>query len=170
MPRKRRYRTDGSVVKRFDSAANAKPKVKFVVHGGLSGLLRDPFDLRTQIGKAYVSYKSALISHLGGEVTTPQGILIDQAARLQLLANTAWSHCHRHRSFREDGSPVPAFDAYIRTLRELRSVLQALGLERREKEIKELADYIAEHDNNKLPKRLSLRQRGKIIDVDEVPE
>ena len=132
--------------KNATSASNAKPAVKFVTHGGGSSLLNDRIDQRTRVGKAYTSYKAALVQHLGGEaaVTVPQRLLVDQAARLQLLVELAWAELRRKDAFSPDGAVAPAYEALIRSQRELRAVLEVLGLKRYEQSIPALADYIEE--------------------------
>ncbi len=130
--------------KRPDSAANARPAVKFVSHGRGSDLLRDRLDLRTRVGKSYAQLKAALVQHLGGEteVSAPQRLLVDQAARLQVLVALAWHELNRVPPFRKDGSVAPAFDALIRSQRELRPLLETLGLKRHTKELT-LGDYLS---------------------------
>lgn len=130
--------------KRPDSAGNARPAVKFVTHGGSSALLSDRIDLRTREGRAYVQYKGALVQHMGGDtaISVPQRLLVDQAAKLQLLVGLAWHELNRVPPFRKDGSIAPAFDALIRAQRELRSLLETLGLKRHTKELS-LSDYLA---------------------------
>jgi hypothetical protein len=167
MPRKKRYRADGSIVKRFDSQANATPAVKYIGHGGYSGLLKDRYDLRSEVGRAFISYKAALIQHLGGEenVSTPELILVDMAARLQAMARAASVHMQVHEELKPDGSAVPAFDVYLRAIRELRSILDSLGLRKREKDVGDLATYLRERYGGK---RSALRIKGDVSEAEEV--
>ena len=131
----------GQPVIRPDAKRLARPKIKLVMHGGTSSLLTDELDRRTLAGRAFVRYRQALVDHLGGNVTAPQAVLVDTAAKLQLLANIAWTEVHRAQAFDKRGGVRPAFDAFIRVQRELRSVLETLGLKRQEKELT-LNDYL----------------------------
>src|SRR5438105_2505245 len=71
---------------RADSADNAKPKVKFVTHGGESALARDPIDGRTAMARHFREQLAALLAHVGEhEMTHPRRELIEQGARYALL-------------------------------------------------------------------------------------
>jgi hypothetical protein len=72
-----------------------------------------------------------MVLHLGGDPTRPQSLLIDQAARLQIAVDLAWS------GVMEDGlkGDSPAFSNFMRATKGLRDVLSLLGLERKAKNI-----------------------------------
>jgi hypothetical protein len=80
-----------------------------------------------------------MVAHLGGDATLPQSLLIQQAARLQLATDLAWS------GVLEDDLKVdsPAFNNYMRASRGLRDTLVLLGLERKAKDIS-LESYLEE--------------------------
>ena len=169
MPRKKRYRPDGTIVRRFDSRANATPAVKYIGQGGYSGLLKDRFDRRSELGRAFVAYKDALLLHLGGEesASTPELILVDMAARCQIMARAASVYIQRNGELRKDGSATPAFDTYSRATRELRSILGDLGLKRRSKDVDDLAAILQEKERQRSKGVLRLR-KVEAEDAEEV--
>lgn len=142
----RRVRRNGRLVrlKRPDAAGNARPrKVAIVGHGGASKtLLRDPLDLRTVVGRAYHADKQALCAHLAGDPSLPEEKLIDQAARLGILADIAWGSIHRDGLFSKQGALSPAFEAFIKATRDQRDVLRLLGIKRRAKPVPTLEQYL----------------------------
>jgi len=135
LKRKRRLR-DGRLVlqKGPDMRRNAKPKVKYLVHGSQRGLLRDPLDARTRIAKLYEAQMQAYRQHLGGDVSVAQEKLIDQAARLGLLTDIAWAELMRSGHLIKRGRIDAAFDPFLRASRDLRAILLVLGLKRHAKE------------------------------------
>lgn len=146
---KQRFKRDaqgrrlGRPQKRPDAARNARPRRVSITHGGDSRvLLRDPLDRRTRIGKAYRDHCQALSAHVGGEPTRPQAELIDQAARLALLAKIAWAELFRGGVFvNGTGQPAPALETWLKAARDQRAVLQLLGLERRSRDVT-LSEYL----------------------------
>jgi hypothetical protein len=141
----RKIARSGSRGKRPDSAANARPhKVSIQGHGGTShALMRDPLDLRTRVGKAYRLHMQALTEHVGGSPTTPEQSLIDQAARLRVLAAIAWREVSKKGCFGKEGALLPAVDAFRAAIRDERDVLRMLGIERRAKPLPTLSEYLA---------------------------
>lgn len=145
------------LVKRPDAAGNATPRKVSIIAGGQGGLrstalLRDPLDLRTAVGKAYHAQKAELRAHVGGDPSLPQEKLIDQAARLAVLADIAWGALIREGSIVKGTALHPAFEAYLRATRDQRDVLRLLGIQRHAKQIT-LPDLLAgranlpEHEN-----------------------
>lgn len=130
-------------VKRTDAARNARPKVKFIVHGGSRSLLRDPFDMRTRVGRAYAMQQNALKTHVGGVPTVPQERLIDQAVRLGLLADIAWSALIRAGKVVNDGGQHPAFEAYLKATRDQRDIFKLLGITTHQRQVLDVAGEIA---------------------------
>jgi hypothetical protein len=131
-------------VKNTASAANGKGRAVVIRHGGESTAIRlGRFDLRSSLGKQYRSRVEALVTHLGGAdaVTIPQARLIDQAARLCLLTETAWDELSKTGAFR-NSEPTAALHAFLRLIGEERAVLVTLGLQRREKAIPRLSDVL----------------------------
>ena len=123
--------------------ASKHRKVVVVGHGGHGrSLLRAPFDMRSRLGKAYQAVMHALRLHVGeAELSAPQAALIDQAARLRLLTQLAWSELQRTGAFVR-GATAPAFDAYRRAAADERAVLNMLGLRRSEVKVPALQDYL----------------------------
>ncbi len=127
--------------KRPDSAALARPKVKFITHGGASALLRDSFDGRTRLARLYHERLLELQAHLGGDLSAPQKQIVDQAVRLGLAADIAWG------AVLKDGvvngsATTAAFETYVKATRDQRAALQLLGLERRSKPVQDIDDYL----------------------------
>src|SRR5262249_21192885 len=137
------------------------PKVLIKHASGSRALMHAHFDMRSTVGKAYRARVEALTSHIGGDPSTVQRTLVDQAARLHLLTLQAWDELTRSGAFHR-GMPTPANDAYRRAAADERSVLMILGLERKAKEIQDLADYQAK------AKRLPFK--GRTLDVTDAEE
>lgn len=141
----------GSRGRRSDSAANARPHKVSIGHGGTSrALMYDPLDLRTRVGKEYHAHKQGLAAHLGGDPTVPQQSLIDQAARLNILSRITWAELTRNGVFTKNGALRPAVTAYIDATKHERDVLRLLGLQRHQKPLPTLDEYLKEqhHDED----------------------
>ncbi len=135
MKRKRRRRNGRLVLQKGpDMRRNARPKVKYLVHGSQSQLLRDPLDARTRVGRAYAAQMQAYRQHLDGDVSVAQEKLIEQAARFGLLTDIAWGELMRSGHLIKRGSVNAAFDPFLRASRDLRAILLVLGLKRHAKE------------------------------------
>jgi len=122
-------------------------------HGGLrsKALLRDPLDLRTNVGKTYHAHKLALRAHIGGDPSVPEEKLIDQAARLAVLADIAWGGLMRRCTLLKNGGLHPLFEAYIKATRDQRAVLLTLGIDRRAKDVPDLQTYLRQKAQEKQP-------------------
>lgn len=128
------------------AAHNARTHKVAITTGGQSvNLLRAPLDERTRAGKAYRRHVQTLERHLGGDLTAPQSRLVDQAARLALIAELAWAQIRDGGVFNKKGDVRPALDAYHKAIREERAILQLLGIERRQKPLPDLQEYISKH-------------------------
>lgn len=137
--------------KRPDSAALARPRKVHIQHGGGStALMLAPLDGRTRLGKAYRAHVEALERHVGGNPTPPQARLVDQAARLALLAELSWAELARTGPF-VDGVAVPAVDTFLRAAGQERGVLQVLGIEPRSVDVPDLQKYLAARDDDGEP-------------------
>lgn len=135
-------------VKRPDSAALARPRKIIMVHAGSSAAFRTGvFDGRTKLAKLYKQHVAALEAHLGGDLTPPQSRLVDQAARLALLNELIWGEIDKQGVFK-DGDVRPAVDAYLKATQQERDVLRLLGIERREKLLPTLSEYLAGKGDN----------------------
>jgi hypothetical protein len=129
--------------KRPDSPKLARPKTKFLTHGGIGALLRDALDGRTRVAKDCRAWVAALAAYLGGEPTAVETELIEQAARLSLLVDVAWADLMRNGVLPE-GQAAPAVEVFLKATRDHRAVPQLLGLERRVREVPSLTQYLQE--------------------------
>lgn len=127
--------------KRPDAAGNAKPKVKFVTHGGRSLLKDDPIDGRTVVAREYRRQLAALHAHVGTAATHPHLELIEQAARFAVLARVSWAEVMRE-GITNGSELTPSFVALVRVSKEQREALQLLGLERKEKPTGSIDEYL----------------------------
>jgi hypothetical protein len=125
------------MVKNAASARNGRPKRICVAHGGASKVLRTgTLHAGSTLGRAYRAEVGALRAHLGEVPTLPQARLIEQGARLHLLASMAWAEVLASGQLIAPGGHAhPAVDILLRTLREQRAVLEMLGVERHARQI-----------------------------------
>lgn len=133
-----------------ESAPNARPKKIVVSHGGgARALFKLNFDMRSKVGKWFAAHQAELIAHLGGEdeLTPPLRALIDTAGRLSILAKLAWSDIAR-RGLTIDGQLNPAADTFMRATAREQAVLETLGLQRREKELPSLQEYLQQQQQH----------------------
>jgi hypothetical protein len=140
----RKYRRlDGRYqrVKNGSSAGNAKPKVKFLSRDTTHSLLRDPLDMRTQVGKAFRARVQAYIAHMGGadNLTATEARLVELAARRSLRTDCLWATAAREGL----GKPTDAGRDFDRAVETESRILLALGLPRRQKELS-LSDLLAQ--------------------------
>jgi hypothetical protein len=126
------------------SAKNAKPrKISITKHGLYSReLLRAALDMRTGIGKWDAERQAGLLAHLGGDATVLEQELIHQESRLAIMARIAWAEIQRSGALSQDGLSASA-EAYVRIVREQRSVIQALGTQRRTQPVPDLHSYLS---------------------------
>jgi hypothetical protein len=147
---KRGYRPGGQRIRRPDARGNAQVRKRphgNVRHGKYAlTLLETGYDARTALGKSVLAFKNTLIEHMGGldAISAPQMALVTQAVQLGVLIRISWATLHREGNFRIDGTPAPALDVYLRETRALREVLSMLGLQRHEKELISLTEYLAQ--------------------------
>jgi len=129
------------------SANNAKPKkVRLMAHGGDSAsLMQSPLDGRTRLAKKYKATIAAMRAHLGHSLTLPEEQLVEQVARFSLLCDISWRELIRGGML-QNGQLAPAFVAWEKAAKNQRDIFQMLGLKRRQKEIQDLSNYIAEQE------------------------
>jgi hypothetical protein len=125
------------MVKNAASARNGRPKRICVTHAGASRVLRTgTLHAGSILGRAYRAETESLRAHLGTAPTLPQERLIEQGARLHLLASMAWAEVlGAGQLIAPGGHAHPAIDVLLRTLREQRAVLELLGIERHARQI-----------------------------------
>jgi hypothetical protein len=134
------------MVKNAASARNGRPKRICVTHAGASRVLRTgTLHAGSILGRAYRAEVGALRAHLGEVPTLPQARLIEQGARLHLLASMAWAEVlGAGQLVAPGGHAHPAVDVLLRTLREQRAVLELLGIGRPVKPVPTLDQYLKE--------------------------
>lgn len=148
MPRKRRYNPDGTRVARLVVAAPARPRKVAYTHAGKSGLRRGgaQIDRRTREARFENDVIAQRVLHLGGRdaITEPLMSVVRHSARLELLVALAWGHVLRAGVLNQEGDLSGAFQAFLSAGRELRSVLETIGLERKAKPVLTLQEYLNE--------------------------
>jgi hypothetical protein len=155
-PKRTRTRRDGRdvLVKRPDSAGNARPAVTYLFHGLGSGFLKGRPDLRSAVGKAALAREQALVAHAGGDPSVPLGRLIQHAARYSILSDALWARLTISAQEITPEALAGLLDTHMRIAREERETLKLLGLARRAKEIPSLQEFLrqrAEHPEPEEP-------------------
>lgn len=118
-----------------------KTPIRPIIHGGYSTIWRKALngqvDGRTRLVKSINALRSQLTSDLGGSPSTQEKILIDRVTikvfRLQGLETAMM-----------EGRGEKIENLYINMSNSMRHDLLALGLERRQKEVKTLQDILYE--------------------------
>jgi len=139
---KKGRRADGSRVRRPDSAALARPKTKFLLHGnGASrALLRDSLDGRSTFARVYRQREAMLTSDLGGDLSYAQRRLVAHAVRHSLAVDTAWHGLLQTGLLTSEGDLTGAMQAHERASAAERATLEKLGLHRIARDTSSLAD------------------------------
>lgn len=115
---------------------NAKPARFYVRYGGSADLLNARIDMRSSLGQRYKRDSKAYIAHLGGSATATQAAIVDQAIRVGMLRDMAWSALMQTKSpVRDDGKIEPSADLFLKACKQQREALSLLGLERRARDI-----------------------------------
>ena len=143
-PKRTRSRRDGRdvLVKRPDSARNARPAVTYLFHGLGSGFLKGRPDLRSAVGKATLAREQALVAHVGGDPGTILGRLIQHAARYSILSDALWARLTVSAQEITPEALAGLLDIHMRIAREERETLKLLGLKRRVKEVPSLQEFL----------------------------
>lgn len=152
---KRKYRKDRKSTKGY-AARHPDGKLARATHGGsrntacvqvrvtptnTSKLEFARLDRRTWAGRIYTSTVKDLVSHMGGDPSYAQQLLIDQCARLRIAADVAWGGAMKAGL----DTDSPAFQNFLRASRNQREILHLLGLERQSRPVS-LNDYIESRD------------------------
>jgi hypothetical protein len=128
------------------SAENAKPRRVALRYGAHSALMSAEIvlDQRTREGKFERAVIERRIAHCGGaeNVTEPLMSCIRHSARLELAVALCWAEVRRGRLLNENGEPSGALRAFLVCGRALGETLRLLGLERRERPVPNLEDYL----------------------------
>jgi len=144
VPARKRVNGRDHRVKNRASAQNAKPRKVNITKSGFYSreLLRASLDLRTNAGKWDAERQAGVLAHLGGDATVLERELIHQESRLAIMARIAWAEIARTSALSQDGLSASA-EAYLRIVREQRSVIQALGTQRRTQPVADLQTYLS---------------------------
>jgi hypothetical protein len=107
-------------------------------------------DKRTAAGQALIAWRQELLSDLGGEdsVTAQRRALVDMAVRTRLYVDHLDAFLMEQRSLvnRRRKSVLPVLRERQSLVDSLSRLLAALGLERQQRPVKSLAEYIAERE------------------------
>jgi hypothetical protein len=135
-----------------ESAKNGKPRKVYLTTRNRASLavLNNPLDLRSALGKRYVSDVISLKSHVGGDPSVIECRLIDQASRLALLMDLAWGEVLASETLVKDNTPVAAIDIFLKCARDHRQVLGLIGVDRRARDIT-LQDVLEARDTGNAP-------------------
>ena len=141
------------------SAGNGKPKRIAIVHGSDSRAVRGELDGRFAFAKATSRYMEQYRQHVGPDRTIAMDDLCISAARHKALANLAYSRL-KDGPFDSEGEIRAVYEAFRRADSDHRSVLASIGIERRERQVPELSEYLKQ-------KRLTYKTRDA-VDAEEV--
>ncbi len=126
--------------KKWRKAGGQPGNTSALQHGGYRDLSAEKLDQRTREAKALNQIEGELVTALGGEPSPQEILIVKQAAvkavRVALIG--------QHLLIANGSAPQSLLDDYLRWGRELRSDLLALGLERRQKSVQNLTDYLQE--------------------------
>ena len=127
------------------SAKNGRPHAVTMKYGGTSALRAARVDQRTPEAHFENNKIAARVQHAGGAdvVTEPLLSIIRHSARLELLVALAYAEVLRVGVV-HDGAVSGAFQAFLTAGRELRGTLELIGLERKQKPVPSLAEYLAQ--------------------------
>lgn len=117
----------GSRRVRRRNSANAKPKAVTLRHGGRSALRAARIDRRSPEWRHESRTNAALLARLGGpsKVVAHEDLMKAlHCARLELLGELAWGDVYR-----TGDATGPAAQTYLALTREIRALLDSLGLE-----------------------------------------
>ena len=107
-------------------------------HGAFAQINIKRIDARTREGKTIIAAKGALISAIGGDPTPQESILIDRVIFKML-------RCTLYEMATLQGDTNGGSDhIYLSWANSLRLDLQAIGLDRKTKQVVDLEQYLAE--------------------------
>jgi len=88
------------------------------------------------------------VSDLGGdqEVTVAQRILVEEAAKARVIAAAVGDYILRQESLVKDGKLLDVVVQHSALVGNLGRLLERLGLERRQKPVQSLDQFLAEHN------------------------
>jgi hypothetical protein len=107
-------------------------------------------DRRTRVGKALDAWRRDLIADLGGleNISTQERALIDEAVLTKLILSSinVWMLKQQSLVSNKNRGALPVVLHRNQLVTTLKALLESLGLKRRSKPVKLLAEFIAEHD------------------------
>jgi hypothetical protein len=104
----------------------------------------DTIDGRSQVGVALRRLREELARQLGGDVTPAQAILIEEIAKKAIIVRAVGEFIMRQDSLVQGNRLLEVVTQHDRLSATLGSLLDRLGLERKTKEVRDLATYLAE--------------------------
>jgi hypothetical protein len=104
----------------------------------------DTIDGRSQVGVALRRLREELARQLGGDVTPAQAILIEEIAKKAIIVRAVGEFIMRQDSLVQGNRLLEVVTQHDRLSATLGSLIDRLGLERKTKEVRDLATYLAE--------------------------
>jgi hypothetical protein len=105
-------------------------------------------DRRSEAGVFLRRVREGLVDQLGGDVTPAQRLLIEEAAKTALIAQAVGDFILKQESLvRADASLLPVVVQHAALVGGLTRMLLALGLQRAEKPVETLRDFLAARSN-----------------------
>jgi len=123
-----------------------KPQGKKIIPRGIHGLYvslpkRMKIDGRSKFGKAIRQLRNSLIDDLGGDVSTQESLICDRVVFKVLRLCSFEAFILKSQGMETEKQSRE----YLAMSNSLRLDLQALGLQRREREIEDLKTYLAQN-------------------------
>jgi hypothetical protein len=112
-------------------------------------------DKRTTVGKALAAWRAELLIDLGGleNVSTAKLALVEEAVLTKFLLSSinAWMLAQKSLVSGRNRGVLPVVRDRGQLVSTLKGLLEALGLERRSKQVSTLQDIVAEYASKELP-------------------
>src|ERR1051325_10442891 len=108
----------------------------------LRGVPLDTIDGRSQVGVALRRVREDLVAHLGGDPTAPESILVEEAAKLRVIAAAVGDYILQQQTLVRDGELLPVVLQHAALVSGLAKLLKLLGLRAAAREVT-VADELA---------------------------
>lgn len=123
-------------------------KARKILYQNTSGIslgvfLAAALDERSEVFKLVAERARSFAAQLGNDLTPAQERIVQQAARLSLLSDSTWAAVQIKGLLNEEGARTQAVDSFLKVSRAEREALNAIGLERRQKPLPNLSEYLA---------------------------
>ena len=109
----------------------------------LRRFLKVALDGRSVVTRMVNERASTFSAQLGNDLTPAQDRVVQQVARLGVLADAAWASVLQKGLLNDEGARTNALDTFLKVARAEREALNAIGLERRQKPLPSLGEYLA---------------------------